>query len=278
MSSERVTAAETASLAAQYATSANLAARIALHQRCSTNSYGLQRWVFDRLALRGEERVLEVACGTGSLWRENRDRLPGGVELTLTDRSLGMVAATANDLAQLHRHDGHPGRDAASPPARFVACALPDLPFVREAFDVAIANHMLYHVDDRQRGLAAVRRVLRDGGTLFATTNGIEHLRELKELMATFGIDGGDISASFTLENGAEQLRAVFGEVRCVEYVDGLRVTEPSLLLAYMASMSERATAIVEARRTEIQAYIGEALARDGVFAIRKVTGLFVAR
>ena len=62
------------SLAAQYATSANLAARIALHQRCSTNTYGLQRWIFDRLDLREGERVLEIACGTGSLWRENADR------------------------------------------------------------------------------------------------------------------------------------------------------------------------------------------------------------
>ena len=58
-------------IALQYGTSANLAARIALHQRCSTNPYGLQRWVFDRLGLTPGQRVLEVACGTGSLWREN---------------------------------------------------------------------------------------------------------------------------------------------------------------------------------------------------------------
>ena len=66
-------------LARQYATSANLAARIELHQRFSTNPSGLQRWVFDRLQLAPGMRVLEIACGAGSLWRENLDRMPRGI-------------------------------------------------------------------------------------------------------------------------------------------------------------------------------------------------------
>src|SRR5207253_1168470 len=84
------------SLAAQYATSANLAARIALHQRCSTNTYGLQRWIFDRLDLREGERVLEIACGTGSLWRENADRPAAGVKLVLSDFAMSMIRTTAS--------------------------------------------------------------------------------------------------------------------------------------------------------------------------------------
>src|SRR5262245_43731161 len=78
-------------LSRQYATTANLAARIALHQRCSTNPHPFQRWVFDRLGLAAGMRVLEIACGTGSLWRENADRLPP-VDLVLSDFSLSMVS------------------------------------------------------------------------------------------------------------------------------------------------------------------------------------------
>ncbi|HWS73009.1 MAG TPA: MerR family transcriptional regulator, partial [Thermoanaerobaculia bacterium] len=138
--------------------------------------------------------------------------------------------------------------------------------------------HMLYHVDDRPRGLAEIRRVLRPHGALFAATNGIEHLRELKELMRGFAIDGGDISASFTLENGEAQLRTAFAAIERDDYLDALRVTDPELLLDYIASMTPRAAAIVEERRGEMRARIEERIARDGAFHIRKSTGMFTAR
>lgn len=249
------------SLAAQYATSANLDARIALHQRCSTNAYGFQRWVFDRLGLRDGERVLEIGCGSGSLWRENADRVPRGrLQLVLSDFSMAML------------------RMRAAGPAAYVNCALPELPFPDASFDRVIANHMLYHVDPPARGIAEIRRVLRHTGELYAATNGIDHLRELKNLLREFGIDGGEISASFTLENGAAQLHSAFGLVDRVDYPDSLRVPDPQLLLDYIASLTPRAAAIVQQRGGELRARIDERIAREGAFTIRKATGLFVAR
>ena len=242
----------------QYRSSANLAARIALHQECSTNPYELQRWIFDRLSLAPGQRVLEIACGTGRLWVENRDRIPRGLRLILSDLSPGMVETT---------------RLAVPAPAAYVACALPDLPFGDDFFDLVIANHMLYHVDERQRGLREIRRVLRPSGVLFAATNGREHLREIKTLMSDFGIEGGDISASFTLENGEEQLREVFGEVRRDDHPDALRVTDPELLLSYIASISPK----VEAHREEMRAAVAARIAADGAFHVVKSTGAFTA-
>lgn len=242
----------------QYRSSANLAARIALHRECSTNAYGLQRWIFDRLSLAPGQRVLEIACGTGSLWLENRDRIPRDLRLVLSDLSPGMVETT---------------RRAVPGAAAYVACALPDLPFGDDFFDLVITNHMLYHVDERQRGLREIRRVLRPGGMLFAATNGREHLREIKALMSDFGIEGGDVSASFTLENGEEQLRQVFGDVRRDDYADALRVTDPELLLGYIASISPR----VEAHRQEMRAAVAARIAADGAFYVVKSTGAFAA-
>lgn len=247
-------------IAVQYGTSANLAARIALHQRFSTNAYGWQRWVFDRLRLAPGQRVLEIACGTGNLWRENADRVPPDLDLVLTDISLSMIRTT---------------REARA--AKFVACALPSLPFESEAFDVVIANHMLYHVEERERGLTEIRRLLRPGGVLFATTNGVNHLREIKDLMRDFDIEGGDVSSSFTLENGEEQLSSVFGTIERDEYIDSLRVTDPEVLIGYVASMNARAAEVVHERREEMRAFIESGM-RDGVFEVRKSTGAFVAR
>lgn len=240
-------------LATQYGTSANLAARIALHQQCSTNPYGLQRWVLDRLQLADGQRVLEIACGTGSLWRENADRIPA-VDLVLTDLSLAMIETTRRVV----------------PRARFASCALPELPFASGSFDVVIANHMLYHVADRQRGLEEIRRVLRSDGVLYATTNGVEHLREIRELMRDFGLDDGShVSAPFTLENGLDQLRAVFANVSRTDYEDSLRVTDPELLVAYIASIG----GVRDGMREAIAGRM-----REGVFEVRKATGIFVAR
>ena len=241
----------------QYRWSGNLAARIALHRECSTNPYELQRWIFDRLAIAPGQRVLEIACGTGSLWSENRDRIPRDVRLILSDISLGMVETTR----------------LAVPDAAYLACALPDLPFGDEQFDLVIANHMLYHVEERQRGLREIRRVLRHGGTLFAATNGREHLRQIKELMSDFGIEGGDISASFTLENGEEQLRQVFGEVRREDHPDSLRVTDAELLMGYIASISPRVAGLRDQMRAAVEARI----TAEGAFHVVKSTGAFTA-
>ena len=240
-------------LSRQYATSANLSARIELHRRFSTNPYGLQRWVFDRLRLAPGMRVLEIACGAGSLWRENLDRMPRGVELVLSDFSIGMVQTTRAIV-----------RDAA-----FVACALPSLPFASGPFDLVIANHMLYHVDDRQTAFAEIRRLLRPNGALFATTNGIDHLREIKELMRELGVPD-DLSAAFTLENGEEQLRGAFDHIERDEHVDSLRVTDAEALLRYLSSLTPRAD--------EMRARIERRIASDGAFHVRKSTGSFIAR
>ena len=248
------------SIAQQYATPANLAARIALHERCSTNAYGLQRWIFDRLNLAAGQRVLEVGCGSGSLWIENRDRMPP-LTLVLTDFSIGMVEAARRNVA-----------------ATFASCALPELPFAGGTFDVVIANHVLYHVAGRERAFAEIRRVLVRGGLLFAATNGEGHLREIKELMREAGIDAGDVSSGFTLENGEAQLRPGFESVERAEYHDGLRVTDPNLILAYIASMSPRASEVVASRNAEMRAAIEARIARDGAFYVAKSTGAFTAR
>lgn len=78
------------SLVAQYRDSANLGARIFLHERFGGGQMPWQRWIFDRIGLQVGERLLEVGCGPGRLWEENRDRWPP-VSVFLTDLSEGMV-------------------------------------------------------------------------------------------------------------------------------------------------------------------------------------------
>ncbi len=252
-------------LAQQYADASNLDARIALHARFSTNSYGWFRWVFDHLDLPPQARVLEVGCGTGLLWRENLHRLPPDWDLTLTDFSLGMVQQARQNL-----QDG--GHTIA-----FETADAQALPIADGAFDAVVANHVLFHVPDRAKALAEIRRVLRPGGRLFASTLGARHLQELNDLTPgrtpgeRFGEEYG-----FSLENGGEQLTAYFSDVALYRYDDALVVTEAAPLIAYIFS-SPLTAGFDDAARSEVVRRVEAALATDGTIRISKEGGLFVA-
>src|SRR5205823_11502042 len=150
----------------QYANEANLEARIALHARFSTNP-GWAEWLFKREAPGPGARILDLGCGPATLWRANRARIDPSWSLTLADFSPGMIEAARRELG-----DG----------AVYVVADAQELPFPAESFDAVVANHMLYHVADRPRAFAEIRRVLVAGGAFHASTVGRGHLGELVAL------------------------------------------------------------------------------------------------
>ncbi len=243
--------------AGQYHTDANLRARVGLHERFSTNPQGWSRWVFDQLDLPTDARVLEVGCGTGALWAANTGRIPAGWRLVLSDLSLGMLRAALEQVRA-------PG----------VAADVAALPVPDECLDAVIANHMLYHVSDRQRTLAGIRRVLRPGGRLYAATNGRAHMAELRELL---GERGWSDAESFGLENGPAQLAAWFATVTVRRYLDGLEVTEVEPLLAYARSMAGLTVADPDGL-ARLQAAATAAIDTRGAFHITKDVGLLIAQ
>jgi ubiquinone/menaquinone biosynthesis C-methylase UbiE len=135
-------------LTRQYHNAANLEARIALHARFSTTTYGYYAWIFDHLDLPPHSRVLELGCGTGRLWLENVHRIPEGWDVTLSDFSPGMLQEAQQNL-----------RDSQRAFAFAVIDAQVILPYEDERFDGVIANHMLYHVPDRPKALAEALRL-----------------------------------------------------------------------------------------------------------------------
>ncbi len=215
----------------QYRDASNLNARGALHARFGTNPYPWFRWVFDQMLSVAPDsaRVLEVGAGSAGLWRENLDRLPADWQVTLTDLSAGMVAEQ---------------RAALSAPAfDFAVADVEALPFADASFDLAVANHMLYHVPDRPQALGELRRVLRPGGALIAATNGAGNMCELDRLVLAVAPDAAtaEWKASFrhpfTLENGGEQLAPFFDPIEMRHYEDGLAVTDVEPLVAYIRSI-----------------------------------------
>ncbi|MEA3310122.1 MAG: class I SAM-dependent methyltransferase [Chloroflexota bacterium] len=259
-------------VAQQYQTPVNLNARIQLHARFSASPYSWFRWLFDHFALSLESRILELGCGPGLLWRENRDRLQPGWEFTLTDFSPGMVAEARRNLVAV-----------LPSTADFRLVDAQEIPFGANTFDLVIANHMLYHVPERQRALAECRRVLKPGGRFYTSTIGERHMLELWEMVERFrpGVVAQLKSnvLGFTLENGAAQLAAYFGAVEQYLYDDGLLVTEVAPLVDYVLSSNTlTGHPLTPAQERDFGALVARRLAEErGSLRITKASGLFVA-
>ena len=249
----------------QYKDSSNLNARIELHRRFSTNSYGWCRWVFDALMkLPGDARILELGCGPGLLWKENANRISAEWNITLSDLSPGMLDAAWRNLVVTGRAVKFEEIDAQS------------IPYEDETFDAVIANHMLYHIPDRPKAMEEIKRVLKPGGRLIATTVGKNHLKDLavwfRQVNDAFVLFGNP----FTLENGLEQLKLFFSQVTISRYPDELHVTEVEPILAFIRS-SMYATEVSEEKLAKLQVDLEQELKEKGEIFISKDSGLFEA-
>jgi SAM-dependent methyltransferase len=261
----------------QYRHSANLAARITLHERFSTNPLALHRWLFAQMELPSRARLLEVGCGLGSLWRNNLDRLPPEWSVVLTDVSPGMVREAAERLGDHQRQFNFAEADARA------------LTFANSSFDAVLAHFMLYYIPHRDRALREIVRVLRPDGVLYAATNGHHHMQAGMIFAIQSGLleDAGraNDATEFGLENGAAQLTPWFADVAPRRYDDALVITDPEPLLAYILSGWDVQATIArhgrdEAQRTVavLRTLLDQAFARHGQIHVSKDSGLFIAR
>lgn len=251
----------------QYRDSSNLDTRVLIHQRFSTNSYGWFKWVFDTVAkLPDNTRILELGCGQALLWKENISRILGGWNVTLSDLSSGMLDAAWRNLVVTGRAFKFEEIDAQS------------IPYENETFDAVIANHMLYHVPDRSKALAEIKRVLKPNGRLFATTIGKKHLKRMADWLRQVnpGNTFDSFGSPFTLENGLEQVKQFFSQVTVARYRDHLHVTEVEPIIAYIRS-SFHATELSEVELANIRLDLEKELKEKGKIFITKDSGLFEA-
>lgn len=104
-------------------------------------------------------RVLELGCGTGSMWVGKGDLVKKCGKLILSDFSEGMLEQTRETLKDLKGIE-------------YQTIDIQNIPYEEHTFDIVIANMMLYHVPDLQKGLREVRRVLKEGGRFYCATFG----------------------------------------------------------------------------------------------------------
>jgi SAM-dependent methyltransferase len=249
-----------------YADSSKLNDRIAIYAY-RTEKVDFRGWVLDRLPLRPGSTIVDVGCGPGHYLRAIAQRRPRGRLIGL-DLSAGMAREAA----------------AAAPAAMVLSGDAGALPFTDDTADLVLAAHMLYHVPDAAATIGELRRVLRPDGLLAAITNGQNHQRQVRELLARIvGRDvWGRVFDQWDLDIGEAMLADQFDHVELLPHPGELRVPVAEPIVRYVASTrgmdDERlGDADWDDVLAALETAVVEEIARNGVFTISLDSGLLVA-
>lgn len=275
------------SLKNQYQNASNITSRINLHSRYSTNKQGWFSWIFEKCMeqyyiyknaqkqsvngvhnTKTELQILEIGCGDGSLWSENKSNIPQDVLITMTDISGGMLRDARRSIGPKDK--------------RFIfkVADCNKLPYKDESYDVIIANHVLFYCDDIGKAAREIARCLKMGGVFVCSTYGAEHMKEISKLVSDFDdrilLSKNHLYEKFGKENGQELLMPFFqgGSCEWVQYEDELMVTEPEALISYILSCHGNQNQYILDRYNEFRTFVKKKT--DKGFKITKDAGIFV--
>ena len=246
----------------QYAMANNLNTRISFHDTYSTNKLGFGNWIFSNYRIDKGAKVLELGCGTGDMWKNRESLICSCSKIILSDFSEGMVATTKDNIGSYDNIE-------------YKVLDIQEIPYKDATFDIVIANMMLYHVPDIDKGLTEVRRVLKRGGRFYCATYG-EHgiIEYLSKIFSTYGVED-KINKNFTLQNGYKILSKTFSKVEKKEYIDSLAVTNIDDMVDYIYSLSSM-TSLNSVPKQEIKDILMKNTTY-GVLNVPKEYGMFIS-
>lgn len=252
------------SIVEQYKNSNNLNVRISLHDQFSTNKTGWFNWLFKQIDFSEVNRLLEIGCGNGKLW-EHRNIDLRNREIFLSDISEGMVHEVRKKL----------GKD--------YNCIVADcqaIPFKDGYFDAVIANHVLFYIQNLDKGLSEIYRVLKNNGIFYCSTYGKEHMKEITELVQSFDsrveLSQNSLFDIFGIENGEMILKKIFKSVQFSPYNDSLIVDQAQPLVDYIMSCHGNQNEILGPKISKFKEYVESMISKNGSITITKQAGLFI--
>lgn len=162
-------------------------------------------WAHDLLAtaqLQPGERVLDVACGTGSVTRLIGPQIGPQGHLTAVDLNVDMLRAAQTYVT------------TTTPFIRWLHGDVVDMPVNDADFDVVLCQQSFQFFPDKLGALREMHRVLAPGGRLaFNISRGLEHnpyIRALADgLHHHLGVEAGDSMRAPCCFGNADMLRAL---------------------------------------------------------------------
>ena len=247
-----------------YKNTKNLNVRISLHDKYSQNKQGWFPWLFEQIDFSRINRLLEVGCGNGKLWKNNKIDLRNR-EIFLSDSSQGMVEEVRKTL----------GNDF-----NCMVFSCEQIPFKDDYFDTVIANHVLFYVYDLDLTLKEITRVLNKSGMLYCSTYGSNHMKEINDLVLNFDsrvrLSQTKLYDVFGLDNGEYILRKFFKNVYKKKYKDCLIVDKSKPIIDYIMSCHGNQNELLGPKLDEFRKYLDSILLKERTIKITKEAGIFV--
>jgi ubiquinone/menaquinone biosynthesis C-methylase UbiE len=138
------------------------------------------RYMADMLGLRGDEQVLDVACGTGHASLAIAKKLKKG-RVTAVDFSPGMLDQARKKAAALNIGT-----------IDFLERDMQNLDFPADRFDVAVCAFGIFFVEDMDAQISHIVSAVRPGGRIMISSFQESYLHPLKniffERLETFGV------------------------------------------------------------------------------------------
>lgn len=247
----------------------NLNETESLMERFSSNKEGWYRWVFKNIDFKPEQKILELACGNGSLWVKNNNFIEDNIDVTLTEIFQDMISEAKINLIEKNNR------------FKFMLVDLENLPFEDNTFDIVIANHILFLMKDLDKVLLEIKRVVKPQGVIYCSTIGEKHMRELENLLHIFSsniiLNEDKLYSKFGLENGQNILEKYFSHVDRILYNDKLIVDDVNGILEYIYSIPGNILDIVDNKRKEFESFIKNYIENYGSIHITNSLGMFKA-
>ncbi|HEX4863581.1 MAG TPA: class I SAM-dependent methyltransferase [Acidimicrobiales bacterium] len=224
-------------------------------------------WSLNLVDSHGDEVVVDVGCGDGRYLKALLDAGHIG-QVVGVDISAGMVAHAPIWAGRL-------------------VGDVQALPLVDGFSDLTLAMHMLFHVADKPRAVAELRRVTRPDGQLIVAGSDRDSLHELHELIDQCADDLGLRVAphdpGLALDDAAQLVSAVFASVERVDVPGKLQVTEGSPAVDYAASLSRVTRAaddhtMLERLKDRLSVEVAARISAHGSFTLTATGGCLVCR
>jgi trans-aconitate 2-methyltransferase len=185
--------------------------------------------LLDRLALRGDETVLDAGCGSGAVTRALLERLPDG-RVVAVDGSAAMI-----DQARIELGD--------DPRLDLRVADLVELE-LEEPVDLVFSSAVFHWVPDHERLFERLYAALRPGGALLAQCGGQGNIANVRRALEGVvdeppfaeHLAGWDGPWNFSAPHVAcERLeRAGFADVRAGTHIEPVAPDDPKRFLATM--------------------------------------------
>ena len=262
------------SLKSQYQNANNISARIRLHKDYSVNKQGWFPWIYEigiaPILLQSSEKsieILELGCGEGSLWLENKEKLPENVHITVSDISEGMIRDIRRNLDGDTRFS-------------YETFDCHKIPAQANSYDLIIANHLLFYCDHIPKVCDEIKRVLKPDGLFLCSTYGSGHMKEITELVQKFDhrivLAAENLYDRFGLENGSTILRDFFDKIEIYTYEDAILIDQAEPLIEYILSCHGNQNQYLLDRYHDFRLFVEKQLKKE--YRITKEAGFFLCK